>query len=1062
MGIFQDPRANALFAPNMGTQFESPAESMYMGAGWSQDQAYMSPAYMGNYRPQYGGDVGFSPNNIPEFSTMGAFNASIPTPFQNQSPFYIDPLAYRDTALTQASTGFADAAMWGVQNIAAPLGAFAAASKFTSMKMPTGTPMTGGQRFAGSVGAQLGRAPGMAAAAYRTNVTGTMSQGAYTRYAGQSARAAATRAGTQSIGAFAGGQSGRLFGAGLGRMAGGIGGGVLGGAGRMFGVGKGIGATAAAGSAMMGAGLGAGLGAMGAAAGTLAAPFMVASAGLDAAQYGLFDPYIASRRGQQAATANFGSQYTGTSPYGTTGISRRKTAEVSQALVDAGTEERAFGLEGGINIFDQAMSSGLMENMGNLDPDDIKKKVKNISKQVQALMAVAGDPDVGRAIQKLAEMKRMGISGGDAQATIQALGAAEAITGTSSAQIQGTVGKQSSYLFQQAGISGQGAQAAAATSYAGFSNAYKMGLIGDKQMALMGGAEGATQSLMTGQIGLARSMYNQIGLTNRFMGGGEGDGVLSNLSNFGKLSTQNPLAMMGAMRMNSAAMTGAQLDENPLAPTDSIFDMMEMLPDSMTKGADGKTKWSAFAGAALQMGVGEDQLRALLEQKRALQAPGASGRMTAASVAAFRGQRASQLETMGLDYTQGEGALSDLAMGAHKIGVTGSKLQGAVSGSINDVNAVAGRMVDIAGRAMFGDALTGGGSSQTTKGDVAEFFKTGKSTLRQVDITNPNAGFLASIDGSEEIIERVEERINKGGASKEQLDKVMASTSHSGKVRGLRDQFGLSTADAEAYIRMKPVAEMNTKETEANFGRAIDSIAGHLRAGKNRNKDAKRLRKEGAGISGSMSTKEQMQFMAVMGDIAGDPSMLSDIFTEGEEFDTKANRAKRAVLSKAFGRKVTAEDVKTIRENAHQMEQQVGKHVVGASDDPMVRAAMMDEELRRDPSIADDPKKFEALKQRIADRVNATGGATTKSATVTELEGVAQVEAATAQNQARLQKMLQGGQLDFTGYMEADSATVLSGAAKTFELAVTTFARAVEADTGEQVYGMSAVEEKDN
>jgi hypothetical protein len=1049
MGIFIDP----LFSPNMGTQFETPFESMYMGAGWSQNQAYMSPAYMGNFRPQYGGDQGFSPNNIPGFSMTGAASSL----FQGSSPYYVSPLAYKDAAVDKLTTAPASAAMWGVQNLALPIAAFSAAASISSMNMPNFFSQTGAQAMAGRVGAEAMRGPGMLKAWLRTNVTGTMSSQAFGRYASMSARRAGIQAGQQSFGAFVGGQAGRFAGGGFGTMAGGAVGTGVGGLGKLFGVGT-FGGGAATGARVGGAVLSSIGGGVGALAGSIGMPFAMAYAGMEAAQAGIIDPYIASHRGTQAARANFANEYTGSSPFGTRGMGRGMAANVGGALIGAGTEDRAFGLEGGINVFDMSMTSGLMSAGANIDPEDIKKKVKNISKQVQALMAVAGDPDVRRAIERLAEMKRMGIAGADAQTTIQALGAASAISGKSALQIQGTVGAQASYLFQQAGITGQGAQQAAASSFAGFSNAYKMGLINPTQLALMGGHEGATQSLLSGQIGLARSMYNQIGLTNRFMHGQQGSDVVSSLGIFGSNVSLNPVASFGAMRMNSAAMMGAQLQENPLAPTKGIFDMLGLSPSELTRGKGGNYRWDAFSGAALQLGMGEDQVRALLEQMKGMQAPGAKERMQRASAAAGREQHASFLDSSGLDFTQGDGIISSMGMGFHNLGIAGSRIQREVGGSYSRASATVGGIVDVGVGKLLG--TYGRDSSRVKKGSMDNYLSTGKAVMTQVNLTADGewtsgiGKFVQDFGSTEQLIKKVERSLNAAGMSAADFDKIMALPMNE-RVDALKG-LDLSEKEARHLMRVGPSASEKENIFTTDLDDLLTSVADRTAMVAHHRKTGKNYGYKKPDMLTGTTSESRMAKTSVLYSLTGEgrEDYIKNAFVDKDK-ETDTTLFKKEIFAQLVGKDVkdlTYEDAMAISDNTA-IQDIIGDELskkFGA--DPFLRSVL--DAAGDDPLSLGDPKKQRRILREAEGRVSIAGSIgidRIKLGTMDEYKKLSAMEQAAFQNQEQVTKMLETGKLDFTGYMGATSANKMDLAAGRFSEAVNLFVKGVERKTGQSI-----------
>lgn len=1084
MAIFSD----SMFQANMGTQFESPYEGMYLNSpGWSMNSAYMSPSYMGNFRPDYGGHTGFSTNNLPPFSTTGAIGAASG---MHQTPYYLNPIAYRSEALNQLATAPADASMWTMQNIAAPLAAFGMGTMISGMTMPSVFGASGAQRFTGGAAAQLGMAGRTANAYWQTYVTGQMTTTQLAKHNAARAGIASAAAGRQSLGAFSGSRVGSAFGRMAGMAGGGMGGALGGAAGRYLGLGGSISSGAVRGAMGLG-GAGAAIGgAVGAAAGSVFLPFMLASGITEGMDEFLFDPYIAMRRGTQAASANLSGIYTGSSPMGTLGVSRGGAAAVGTALAQAGYEDRAFGSEGGVNIFDMSMKAGLMSEVGNLDPEQIKRQVKNISKQVQALMAVAGDPDVGRAIQSLAKMKKLGISGADANTTIQALGAAEAISGTSSLQIMNTIGTQSSYMFQQAGIGPQGAMQAAASSYAGFSNAYKMGLINPSTLAMMGGTEGATQSLIGGQIGLARSMYNQMTLANRFMYGNEQSGLVNNVGSFGQYVANNPLAAMGALRMNSGPMIGAQLQENPMAPARNIFDYLQNIPGVV--GQNGRVRWDAFAGAGLSMGMSEDQMRALLEQMRMFQSPGAQERMRSASLAKMREQYASYLEREGLDFTTGSGVVAEAGRAFHGIGLWASDMKRGIATGFGNMSQAAGRYVDAGSRAMFGYL----GADPADTGVMSEdafvnMFTSGEAGDRQTyRFANPDTdnvlgrlansetldsmGYLGSLvkwgaetanntldEGSANraMFRKVSIKLNEGTVSEAKYNEIMALPPFK-RSEELKKTFGLSSREAATFAKIAPkdasLARGATHLDDIGLvndipGGKIGKVTRALMGARQMSKPSSRDTSRGFGTFSNVSTnlsggtgtpdldaiqglqgyKDRLLALSLGNQLTKDPSSISAFLAETK--GTSDGDDVRRVLSTLLGRSSVEPGDLADFEDREFAERRMSSITRLLGRDGNLRSFIntMDGDFSRllkKGGVEDIAREAYSMRRVAASA--GIGGVHTGS--YEELSKLSDMERAAFENQKQFANMAETGKLDFTGYLEATNANKMSVAADKF------------------------------
>ena len=1089
-----------IFQAQMGTQFETPYESMYLrGQGWNMDASYMTPSYMANMRPQYGGPEGFSTHNLPPFTTMGAMKAGMPSPFQTRSPHYISPQGFQGEAIDQVTTAPGDAAMWGAQNVGAPLASFYTANKFFDTPIK-GAGMVPGQSAATKAGGWIsGQAKH--GANWMAHTMGARSAMEYGKRQSDIAKTMAAAGSRQSLGAYAGGRMGRMFGQAVGGTVGGATGSVAGTAGRFTGLGSISGGIK--GGAKWGArGAGAVTGAAGAALGNLLLPFAAMEAGTKAYDEFISDPYIEARRGYQAVRSNTANEYVGPNMYEGMGMGRGQAMELSGDLAQINSGNTAFSdMKGsGYKMFDIAKQTGYMENIDMGDTEEITKSLGNLSKQIQAVMAIQGDPNFQRIIERLSQLKKQGVSGNDLNTTLQALGGAEAITGKSSLEIQNTVGQQGAMLYQQAGISPGGSVANAATTYAGVSNAYKMGLVDSETMAMMGGAKGATQSAMTGAIGLGRSNYNKIAMANRYMFGGDTGSVVGNLGKFGQNVASDPMAMMGRVELGAGSRLGEQLEDNPLAPMNRVMEQLQMIPG--TTGRGGRQKWGAVASMMLQNGMSQDQVRAMLVQAQSIQDPESRNRILEASRTKYRDSLIGSREQMGLNYVDDDSITGQIMGGFHGISTGVQQVKGDIAEDMSGMGKAWGDFADYYQGWMTETAHAGAGPSQalpTTakqwrEGGTKKIFgiQADEERLLELGAHRDSTRGIRSVLGvatnlfgdpgragnesigikkAQQSVEKVNRALQRQNMGREDLDKLLKGKSHGQATMALEKKLGISRQDAMTAASAYQSGDFKTKELEIKSGKEAiaDKVRGVL---KERAKDrtmsmGNRGRGPGSVEAARRQVDKKTQAIDKLSDDQAmalyEPLMTQDASAFKNALMNEPNMATALTEAEVSGfediadleskiqnaedgsdkqNRLEQERTRIINElDQSDIEDKMGKMFTGMSESPMARALKYAREEHPDASKEEVSKKASSyLKafQRAGVDISAEG------TTTEEQQQLMKIEKGFLEERRRYQKMLETGNIDFKGFNENISASRMDAAAEKFDMNVDKFGEYVE------------------
>lgn len=564
---------------NVGNNsFQDPLNPFNTTQGaWGIDPTYLTPSYAAPYRPQYQGPQGAPPPDLNVGYGTSLYNVFSPfaqnrmygDTTNQESPYY-SALAYKPV----------DNAAWGLQRGIIPALAFAAGLKASSVKTASNSAAYSSTMYAWKMA--TGAAPAHAASA-----AATMGMGA---------------------------RIGSSVGQGLAR-------GLTGGLGAM---GVNVGARAAG-------GLAGAAGLIGAGAGSIAWPLIVGQGITAAADQALFDPYSATRGGEQSLRSNFSNIMAGSGANGNSvtgfGASRQFASGLSSRLTRSSIKDMSLDTYGMNDLTDMAARSGQLDDV---QLEQLESRMKKLSRQVKVMMRVANEPDFRAAMEMMGELKVAGVGTNIAGRVLQNIGGSSAIAGVSAQKMMNTVGAQGQYIYQSNNLTPYIGQTQAAQTYGAFSSAYRMGLIGDATMAKFGGREGITQLAVTGQVNAAQTPYNQIMLMNQTFGRGNAGSVVGNLSSFGQMAASDPLAAAGAMGMYDSEMTSKQLmQKGPGAILDQIKQISAVIPGMQNKNGQIDVE-KAFLLMTRQMGLPEMEAKAVLKELQVYGKQGARDQMTSA------------------------------------------------------------------------------------------------------------------------------------------------------------------------------------------------------------------------------------------------------------------------------------------------------------------------------------------------------------------------------------------------------------------------------------------------
>jgi len=422
-------------------------------------------------------------------------------------------------------------------------------------------------------------------------------------------------------------------------------------------VGRGIGAGLGRsfGGALFGsAGASAAGGVMGAAGGFLGAAMLPLAVGVGAshlADEGLVQPYIQTRKNARNLMGSFSGVSFGDAQGNSIsgrGLGAAEAHSMASRMTRSGIQDMTFSSSEYTEMGGMGMRSGLFDDVSSRK---IVDRVKSVADQVKLIMSISRNPSVQAAIEELSKLHIAGanITGGassQAATMYRQMGMAASVAGTSVQHIMDRVGSQGQLMYQMNGMTPYLGMVAAANSYAGFSNAQRMGVIGNAAMARMGGLEGATQSSMGGMIAGAKTPYNQMGLMNKYMFGNSGSSVpggrqsvTSTLSSFGQNVSSDLITAQGALTLYGDQLAGKALSEDGVGgvidQAASILRERGISP----RGKGGMFSPEQMAVGLRSMGLDQSQVQAVLFQAASQGSP--DGR--AGTIKAVNAQTAEQM-----------------------------------------------------------------------------------------------------------------------------------------------------------------------------------------------------------------------------------------------------------------------------------------------------------------------------------------------------------------------------------------------------------------------------------
>lgn len=363
----------------------------------------------------------------------------------------------------------------------------------------------------------------------------------------------------------------------------------------------------AAGSLGMGSVLGGAAGYAGGMIGGMLLPIAAATAATSIVNTGFVDNYSSIREGRGALQDNLSKVYTGAGLNGRRGVGAMRSAQLAEKINKIGVDDQRFDGMDVQEIADLAMKAGTLQEFTMMDSDSIVEAVKSTVDTIKVIQDVTGNRDFKEAVDYLAKLKRAGLTNNrQMSAAMSEIASMAGVAGVSIGQMVDSVGAQGHLIFQQAGMAPTVGMKTSMGAYAGFTNAYRSGLVSNSQMAALGGVEGATQLVTQGAMEAATDHWSVLmGMT----GADSIDGALGDFSRRG-----NPMEAMGDMYMNRSVYS-QKFMEGETAGTTILKQLVTQLKSMY---GNEKVTLSKLANVAQMNGMNPQVFRAAVLENESL------------------------------------------------------------------------------------------------------------------------------------------------------------------------------------------------------------------------------------------------------------------------------------------------------------------------------------------------------------------------------------------------------------------------------------------------------------
>jgi len=210
-------------------------------------------------------------------------------------------------------------------------------------------------------------------------------------------------------------------------------------------------------------------------------------------------------RGIQNMTSSFMAGGASLNPFTGMGMERGAAQQTATGLRKMGSSydfqrQTGFNTEDVMKLTQLAGDQGLLQTAQN--PEDILKKMQQVSKSLAALVKITGDPDVRNAVKHLGQMQQLGFEGIQGQtAAISNRARFAQMAGVSQGAMHEQYGMPGAFMAQNMGLAGATGYSAGMMGGATANMGVSSRSFTDVQLSLAGGKQGVGQTAAMAALG---------------------------------------------------------------------------------------------------------------------------------------------------------------------------------------------------------------------------------------------------------------------------------------------------------------------------------------------------------------------------------------------------------------------------------------------------------------------------------------------------------------------------------------------------------------------------------
>ena len=282
-----------------------------------------------------------------------------------------------------------------------------------------------------------------------------------------------------------------------------------------------------------------------------------------------------------------------------TGLSRERAAEIASDVTRFGMEDFGYSIREVGDIARGLSEGGMFEGIADMDREAIVKGVKDATSVLKVIADITGDRDIKQGISVLKSLRSAGIGDwGEMSRVLRGVRGKALVSGVSTQELLSGAGNQGALWAAGQGMLGASGLQVATDAYAGFTSAYKAGLLGTKEYKRLGGAQGMTTAYLSGTKDILDTPLARMAMET----GVDPSKPMDALQQWSNYYAEDPLAREGDWLLNKERLKEEAVERDPLLALRTLKGVAGMY---------GRTDKAFIATLGQSMGMDSQELKAL-------------------------------------------------------------------------------------------------------------------------------------------------------------------------------------------------------------------------------------------------------------------------------------------------------------------------------------------------------------------------------------------------------------------------------------------------------------------